>query len=78
MAVSSWVYVEDVHAVYGRVLEQGGPVEAAIKNRAWGERPFTLRDLNGNQLVIAQQIEDIGLEVIRARQQALLKGGQDR
>lgn len=71
---SSWIYVQDVDAVYARVMEQGWPVEAAIENQFWGERLFKLRDLNGHQLVITQQIENVGLEEIRARQRAMDKG----
>jgi uncharacterized glyoxalase superfamily protein PhnB len=65
---SSWVYVADVDVVYSRVLEQGWAVETALANQFWGERLFNVRDINGNLLVIAQHIEDIGLEEIRERQ----------
>ncbi len=75
---SSWIYVEDVDAIYCRVMEQGWPVETAPENQFWGERLFKLRDMNGNQLIIAQQIEDIGLEEIRERHQAMLKNGRER
>ncbi len=75
---SSWIYVEDVDVIYRRVMGQGWPVETAIENQIWGERLFKLRDLNGNQLIIAQQIEDIGLEEIRERHQEILREGQDK
>lgn len=74
---SSWIYVQDVDAVYSRVMEQGWAVETAIEDQFWGERLFKLRDLNGNQLIIAQQIEDIGLEEIRERHGRILKDRQD-
>ncbi len=72
---SIWVYVEDVDAVYTRVLVQGWPVESEIVNQFWGERQFRIRDLDGNELVFVQQIEDIGLEEIRARSRALSRKG---
>jgi len=75
---SSWVYVEDVDAVYRRVLEQGWPVETAVEDQFWGERLFKLRDMNGNQLIITQQIEDIGPEEIQERHDKMLNGRQDR
>lgn len=54
---ASWIYVADVAAIYERVINEGWPVEAALKDQPWGERLFQLRDLNGHQLVIVQQIE---------------------
>ena len=64
---SSWIYVQDVDAIYSRAVEQGWSVETEIANQFWGERLFRLRDVNGNQLVVVQQIEDVGLEEIRER-----------
>jgi uncharacterized glyoxalase superfamily protein PhnB len=70
---SSWIYVEDVDAVYGRVVEQRWPVETMPEDQFWGERLFKLRDLNGNHLVVTQQIEELELAEIRERHKEVLK-----
>lgn len=75
---ASWIYVENVDAIYSRIIEQGWPVETVIEDQFWGERLFRLRDINGNQLVITQPIEDIGLEEIRERHQKILNETQNR
>lgn len=75
---SSWIYVQDVDAIYNRVVDQGWPVETAPENQFWGERLFRLRDLNGNQLVIVQSIEEVGLEQIRERHRRLLQKERER
>jgi hypothetical protein len=72
---SIWVYVDEV---YQRVLENGWEVESAIQDQFWGERQFTLRDLNGNRLVITQRIEEIDLDQIQAHHKKIRKGGRDR
>ena len=64
-----WVYVDDVGAVYKRVLEAGWDVEAPLEDKFWGERQFRVRDVNGNLLVIAQPTEHLKLEEIRERHQ---------
>ncbi len=53
---SIWIYVENVDVIYQRVQEQRWPVEAALKDEFWGDRLFRIRDLNGNELVIAQKV----------------------
>lgn len=68
---SIWIYVEDVDAIYRRVMDEGWPIETPIADQFWGERLFKMRDLNGNQLVLVQQIEEIGLEEIRERHRTL-------
>jgi uncharacterized glyoxalase superfamily protein PhnB len=71
---ASWIYVEDVDAIYRRVTDARWPVETAPENQFWGERLFRLRDLNGNHLVITQSIEEIGLDEIRERHAVMRDG----
>ena len=72
---STWVYVEDVDAVYNRVLVQGWPIESEIANYFWGERQFRIRDIYGNELVFVQPIEELGLEEIRERHRQIHQEG---
>ncbi len=53
---SIWIYIENVDVIYRRVQEQGWPIQAVLKDEFWGDRLFRIRDLNGNELVIAQKV----------------------
>jgi uncharacterized glyoxalase superfamily protein PhnB len=68
---SAWIYVDNVEEIYQRVLEQGWPVETPLEDQFWGERTFRLRDLYGNHLILARQIQEIDLEEIRRRQREM-------
>ena len=72
---SIWIYVQDVDAIYNRVLVQGWSIESEIANQFWGERQFRIRDINGNELVFVQPIEELGLEEIRERHRKLQQKG---
>lgn len=39
--------VEDVDAAYRRMKDLGVPIEAALRNEAWGDRHFAVKDPNG-------------------------------
>lgn len=41
--------------IYARAQEQGASITKAIATRDWGERSFNVRDLDGYNLMIAQQ-----------------------
>ncbi|MGC9358597.1 MAG: VOC family protein [Anaerolineae bacterium] len=66
---SALIYVDDVDAVYERVLAAGHEPEAAPEDQPWGGRTFALRDLNGFLLLFAQQVETPSLEEIQRRVQ---------
>jgi uncharacterized glyoxalase superfamily protein PhnB len=68
---ASWIYIDNVDAVYARVMEQGWPVESEVEDKFWGDRVFKLRDVNGNALVIAQPVETLSLDEIRERHKRL-------
>jgi uncharacterized glyoxalase superfamily protein PhnB len=67
-----WIYVNDVDAVYQRVIQRGVQPEPP-EDRFWGERTFQMVDLNGYELIFAQGVEDLGIDEIRARHQVLLR-----
>jgi len=73
---AAWIYTDNVDAVYLRVLENGWTTETTPANQFWGDRTFSLRDVNGFQLIFAQQVESLDLEAIRQRQQRLLREKQ--
>ncbi len=64
------VHVDDVDAVYAFAVKNGGEPEAAPENQFWGGRTFTLRDLNGFELMFVQMVEQVSLEQARRRQQS--------
>jgi uncharacterized glyoxalase superfamily protein PhnB len=53
-----FVKVDDIEAVYARVLESGVPLDAPLEAQAWGGRTFSLRDLNGFHLTLYQLQEE--------------------
>ena len=63
--------VEETAAWYERVVAQGWPVDSGPQDQFWGERLFRLKDLNGHPLVITQPVEELGLDEIRRRSEAL-------
>jgi uncharacterized glyoxalase superfamily protein PhnB len=75
---TAWVYVEDVDQVYARVNASGWQMISAPQDQFWGERTLQLTDLNGFQLVFAEQTENVDLDEIRRRQVDLKKssGGE--
>ncbi len=65
------IYVENVNALYKRVLESGWPVESPLADQFWGARTFSLRDLSGFSLVFATKIEALQPEEVRQRYEAI-------
>jgi uncharacterized glyoxalase superfamily protein PhnB len=50
--VAIWLYVDDVDAAYGAVLEAGGTSEEPPADMPWGERVAQVRDPDGNPLYL--------------------------
>lgn len=50
---TTYVYVSDVDAWHQEALEAGLAVEAPPQDRPWGNREMSLRDPDGNALVVA-------------------------
>jgi uncharacterized glyoxalase superfamily protein PhnB len=51
-----FIKVDDVDAVYGRVIDSGVTPDAELEDQPWGGRTFSLRDLNGFHLTIWQEL----------------------
>ena len=49
-----FVKVDDVQAVYARVVESGVEIAAPLQPQPWGGRTFSLYDLNGFHLTLYQ------------------------
>lgn len=45
-----------VDEIYARAQAQGAAITREIQTRDWGERAFTVNDLDGYNLMIAQQV----------------------
>jgi uncharacterized glyoxalase superfamily protein PhnB len=53
-----FVQVDDVEAVYARVVESGVALDAPLAAQGWGGRTFSLYDLNGFHLTLYQLDEE--------------------
>jgi uncharacterized glyoxalase superfamily protein PhnB len=53
-----FVKVDDVDAVYARVVESGVAIESPLEAQPWGGRTFSLYDLNGFHLTLYQLDEE--------------------
>ncbi len=65
------VHVDDVDRVYAQVIKNGGAPDAAPEHQFWGGRTFTLRDLNGFNLMFVQMVEQVSLEEARRRHRVM-------
>ncbi len=50
-------WVRDVDAYYREIVERGAKTEDGPENRPYGVREFSVRDINGVQIVFGQDIE---------------------
>jgi uncharacterized glyoxalase superfamily protein PhnB len=46
----------DIDSLYGRLQREGAAICSPIADRPWGNRDFGIRDPDGYQLIVAQQI----------------------
>lgn len=67
------IAVDDVDAVYAKVVESGVTPDSAPENQLWGGRTFSMRDLNGFRLTFFQQVETVTVEEVRRRHQEALR-----
>jgi uncharacterized glyoxalase superfamily protein PhnB len=61
------VRVEDADALYERYRRSGAPIVAAIEDKPWGMREFTLQDPDGHSLRIGHPIPGRTRWVLRPR-----------
>jgi uncharacterized glyoxalase superfamily protein PhnB len=47
----------DINAVYDHAVSQGAHITKEIQTRDWGERTFNVKDVDGYNLMIAQQVK---------------------
>ena len=52
--VRIFFWVKDVNALYAEVISRGAAIAVPIETRPYGIRDFTIRDLNGVELVFGQ------------------------
>jgi len=60
-----YVIVDDVDAVYRRVVESGWDIGYPPETQIWGGRTFAINDINGFSLMFIQFVERPSLEEIR-------------
>lgn len=47
----------DIDVIYANARKRGARITREIETRDWGERAFNVRDLDGYQLMIAQNVK---------------------
>ena len=48
----------DIETYYAQIKSQGAVIEKPLETKPWGEKAFTLRDLDGYNLMVAQAPEE--------------------
>ena len=70
---TAFIAVDDVDAVYAKVVESGIKSDSKPADQLWGGRTFSMQDVNGFRLTFFQQVEEITLEEVRRRHQQALR-----
>ena len=65
------IYVNNVDEVFNRAINAGGKVERPLANQFYGDRTGTLIDPFGHKWTIATHIEDVTLEEMQKRMEAV-------
>ncbi len=68
-------YVEDVDAVFAQALSAGAIEVRPVLDQFYGDRAGTLKDPYGHTWSIASHIEDVSLEEVKRRMDALMSSG---
>ena len=66
-AIGLHLYVEDVDARFAQAIKAGASEISAPQDQFYGDRSGTLKDPFGNLWFVATHVEDVSVEVIRAR-----------
>ncbi len=56
----SWIFSDDVDALYAELIETGAEIVEPIENKPWGLRQFTIRDLDGNIFYFHHELAEDG------------------
>jgi catechol 2,3-dioxygenase-like lactoylglutathione lyase family enzyme len=70
------ICVDDVDALYARVVESDVTPGSAPEDQPWGGRAFWMQDLNGFALTFFQMIDQVPIEEVRRRYEETRKGEQ--
>jgi len=65
------LYVDDVDGTFQRAVSAGGTVAQQVKNQFYGDRSGTVVDPFGHKWTIATHVEDVSMEEIERRMQAM-------
>ena len=71
-SVGLHVYVENVHAVIQKAVENGAKLLRPIKNQFYGDRSGSLLDPFGHMWSVATHVEDVSPEEMRKRMSAAM------
>ena len=69
--VSLMIYVEDVDAVFNQAVQAGATVKEAVSDKFYGDRIGSLIDPFGHVWHVSTHKEDVSLEEMQRRAQAL-------
>jgi PhnB protein len=69
--VGIMLYVSDVDAVYKQAIAAGGKEVRPLQNQFYGDRSGTLIDPYGHKWTVGTHIEDVSMEEMQRRMQAM-------
>jgi PhnB protein len=70
---STFVYVDDVDAVFKKAKDKGAKVNMEVADQFWGDRMASFLDPFGQQWAIATHIEDVSEDEVRRRGEEFFK-----
>jgi PhnB protein len=71
--VSILLYVTDVDALFDRAVAAGAKVQQPVKDQFYGDRAGTIQDPYGHVWTIATHKEDVSMEEMKKRMEAMPK-----
>jgi PhnB protein len=71
--VSLMIYVDDVDSAFERAIDAGAQSERAVRDEFYGDRSGTLVDPFGHRWTLATHIEDVSVEEMIRRMEAVSK-----
>jgi PhnB protein len=74
-AVGLMIYVTDVDSVFKQAIAAGGKVDRPVKDQFYGDRSGSLVDPFGHKWTIGTHKEDVSMEEMQRRMQAMPKPG---